>query len=300
MMSQKASQNNRQTIQIEEQESLPPLEIMGGEPYNNAALHADGPHSDQSRVAGAAGLAVILGQVVTYFNGRAQVDDMDGLGFSLHHLFCRIDMLYRFTLPDALNGSTPSGERERSVEEFIQDQRIWTNLRAIKHALERMEPLCHLLSQATESMLDALDGSCRKAKTPIVGMEEQDWLHSLNTLSQERWEMALVAITESLEQWQESHSHLIPFTTQFINVAASIPTLPQLDSAFTIILDSAGAMFGDIMPGFQAIAAEDDEAVATLLFDLLQQSDQLLAQCDRIVEPLQALIEYFALGTQNS
>lgn len=301
MMSQKASQNNRQMIQVEEQDGLPPLETTGGEPYNNAALHTDGLHSDQSRVAGAAGLAVILGQVVAYFSGRAQVDDMDGLGFSLHHLFCRIDMLYRVTLPNALNGSTPSGERERSVEEFIQDQRIWTNLRAIKHALERMEPLCHLLSQATESMLDALDGSQhRTARTPIVGMAEQDWLHSLNTLSQERWEMALVAITESLEQWQESHSHLIPFATQFINVAASIQSLPQLDSAFTIILDSAGAMFGDILPGFQAIAAEDDEAVATLLFDLLQQSDQLLAQCDRLVEPLQALIEYFALGTQNS
>ena len=89
----------------------------GGEPYNNASLHADNhvsPRTDESCFAGAAGLAVIPGQLVAYFSGRANVDDMDVPGFSLHHLFCRIDMLYRAILPDVLNGSTPAEKPERS------------------------------------------------------------------------------------------------------------------------------------------------------------------------------------------
>lgn len=285
---------------------------QGGEPYNNASLHTslrmNSPQTDQtnqSRFAGAAGLAVILGQLVAYFSGRANIDDMDVLGFSLHHLFCRIDMLYRTTLPDILDGSLASHGEEHVAGECLQDQHVWTRLRAIKHALDRMEPLCHLLSDATESILDALDSTSgkltigqRASAEPTLHNDRNGWLQTLN---QERWDMALTAITESLSQWQESYNHLTPFATQFAHVSngtTDIPTIAQLDTALTVVLDSAGAIFGDIMPAFQAIANEDDEAVATLLFDLMQQSEQLLVQFDSIVEPLQALIEYFALGTQ--
>jgi len=301
-MSQKISQETIQGLELRK----------GGEPYNNASLHTslrtDSPqtdHTDQSRFAGAAGLSVILGQLVAYFSGRANVDDMDVLGFSLHHLFCRIDMLYQITLPGILDGSLSLEKHARCAEECLQDQHVWTQLRAIKHTLERVEPLCHLLSDATASILGALDSTHgRSIARRYAGTEsslhndEQNWLHTLN---QERWDMALTAITESLGQWQESYNHLTPFTTQFghvNNIIASIPTIAQFDTALTVVLDSAGAIFGDIMPGFQAIADEDDEAVATLLFDLMQQSDQLLMQFDSIVEPLQSLIEHFALGTQ--
>jgi hypothetical protein len=276
----------------------------GDELNNNASLCTDNTQSEESRFAGAAGLAVILGQLVAYFSGRANIDDMDVLGFSLHHLFCRIDMLYCVILPDVLHGSTAEEKPAHIIEEYIQDQHLWTQLRAIKHTLERMEPLCHLLSDATESILDALDSTHGKHNArkhadvePALHDDKQNWLETLN---QERWDMALTAITESLGQWQESHSHLIPLTqlTQLTDTSASNPTIAQFDTALTVVLDSAGAIFGDIMPGFQAIANEDDEAVATLLFDLMQQADQLLVQFDSIVEPLQILIEYFALGTQ--
>jgi hypothetical protein len=196
-------------------------------------------------------------------------------------------------------------KQEHSAEDCIQDQHVWTQLRAIKHTLERMEPLCHLLSDATESILDALDSTNGKSMSrrhagaeSSLHNDEQGWLQTLN---QDRWDMALTAITESLGQWQESYNHLTPFATQFGHVSeasADIPNIAQFDAALTVVLDSAGAIFGDIMPGFQAIADEDDEAVATLLFDLMQQSDQLLVQFDSIVEPLQSLIEHFALGTQ--
>lgn len=307
------SQNIQQHDQEGKAQWLEPEQ--GGEPYNNASLHTSlrtnispTDQTDQSRFAGAAGLAVILGQLIAYFSGRANVDDMDVLGFSLHHLFCRIDMLYRTTLPDILDGSASSDKEEHSARECLQDQHVWTRLRAIKHTLNCMEPLCHLLSDATESILDALDSTSGKSIAAGKHVGEESSLHNdeqgwLQTLNQERWDMALTAITESLSQWQESYNHLTSFATQFAHVSSGttdIPTIAQLDAALTVVLDSAGAIFGDIMPGFQAIAEEDDEAVATLLFDLMQQSDQLLVQFDSIVEPIQALIEYFALGTQTN
>ncbi|HVB23448.1 MAG TPA: hypothetical protein VNG51_16025 [Ktedonobacteraceae bacterium] len=299
MMSQRIQQGRTQEFESE----------GSGKPYNTASidtsLRTNSSDTDQSRLAGAAGLSVILGQLVAYFSGRANVDDMDVLSFSLHHLFCRIDMLYQVTLPGILDGSLPVEGQEYPSEDCIQDQHVWTQLRVIKHTLVRMEPLCHLLSDATESMLDALDSTNGKSSARMHGTMEsslpddgQSWLQSLN---QERWDLALTAITESLGQWQKSYNHLTPFATQFSHVsevAASVPNIALCDAALTVVLDSAGAIFGDIVPGFQAIADEDDEAVATLLFDLMQQSDQLLVQFDSIVEPLQALIEHFALGTQ--
>lgn len=299
-MSQKISrQSQTKTAELLETDN-------GSELYNNASLRTDNANNDESRFAGAAGLAVILGQLVAYFSGRANIDDMDVLGFSLHHLFCQVDVLYRVILPDVLHDSTAKEKPEQIIEEYIQDQHLWTQLRAIKHTLERLEPLCHLLSDATESILDALDSTHGKRNArnhadmePSLHDDKQNWLETLN---EERWDMALTAITESLGQWQESHSHLTPLTklTQFTATIASNPTISQFDAALTVVLDSAGAIFGDIMPGFQAIADEDDEAVATLLFDLMQQADQLLVQFDSMVEPLQTLIEYFALGTQTN
>src|ERR1700730_15958035 len=163
-----------------------------------------------------------------------------------------------------------------------------------------MEPLCNLLSDATECILDALDMTSETIHSPqhipddatvpwhvnAARDSEQDWVQSLN---QERWEQALTAVTESLGQWQQSYNQLALFMDQFAHVA-STPPLIQLDEVFNILLDSAAGIFGAILPGFHAIAVGDDDAVATLLFDLMHQADQLLLQFDAALEPLQALI----------
>ncbi|HLQ30696.1 MAG TPA: hypothetical protein VK140_15795 [Ktedonobacteraceae bacterium] len=261
-------------------------------------------------------IAVILGQMVAYFNGRANVEDTDVLTFSLHHLFCRVDYLYRTALPELMS-VTPSAPSASStvaaqtlLEELLRHQHIWTKLRAIRHTLNRMEPLCTLLSDATECILDALDMTSETLHSshdipddatvpwPVKSARdsEQDWVQSLN---QERWEQALTAVTESLGQWQQSYNQLALIINHFALVASTFPSLIQLDEVFNILLDSAAAIFGDILPGFQAISVGDDDAVATLLFDLMHQADQLLLQFDAALEPLQALTEYFALKTNR-
>src|SRR6266487_6511363 len=75
--------------------------------------------STESHPIGAAGLSIILGQMVAYFSGRAHVDDMDVLSFSLHHLFCHLDYLYHTVLPELFNIASAD---QSPVSELLQRQ----------------------------------------------------------------------------------------------------------------------------------------------------------------------------------
>ncbi len=259
--------------------------------------------SDENHQLGVAGLALILGQVGSYFQQRTYADDIDVLSFSLYHLFCRVDYLYRTVLPDLLSVSSAPIAEESRFEDLLRHQHIWTKLRTIKYTLNRLEPLCNLLGDATECMLDVLDmtgGETPAQKNPLSPPlseeNEQEWMH---TLSQERQDGALTAVMESLAEWQENYNDLTLMVDHFSHLIIAVPELVQLDEAFTVVLDSAGAIFGDILPSFQALSTGDDDAVATLLFDLMHQADQLLAQYDAVLEPLHALIEQFALKSNR-
>ncbi|HEU0002611.1 MAG TPA: hypothetical protein VFQ36_17015 [Ktedonobacteraceae bacterium] len=256
--------------------------------------------SQQSEVAATGGLAIILGQLVTYFTNRAHIDDLDVLSFSLHHLFCRVDFLYNDALP-ALAGWTAT----QMQPDTRQRQQIWTQLQTINRALDRMEPLCHLLSDATECILESFD--LTSDMIPLTGSENapeqeetssaKDWLQVVDP---ERWEQAFSAVTQHLLSWQEHHTTLPAFSSQFAHLLPTTPTLPELDIAFATILDNAGAVFGDILPGFRAILAADESMVAALLYDLMQQSDQLLVKFETTLEPMNALIKHYAIGPELS
>lgn len=304
-----------------------------GDAANSSKTQGGKPgESDASRLAATGGLATILGQLVAYFNGRADIDDMDVLSFSLHHLFCRVDFLYRKALPALTESTTlavpvaqamPADQVRQAPARQAQSnplpwrQRIWLQLQAINRTLDRMEPLCHLLSDATECMLDSFDQTSEiltlaengeplalpVAAQPDQGSEVEGYLQGMPLLmvDQQRWDQAFNAVTQSLLAWQKQHQALIPFAVQFASVAATTPTVVELDAAFATILDSAGAIFGDILPGFRTILAGEgvDAAVAALLFDLMQQSDQLLIQFDTTLEPLNALIRHYSLGFEG-
>ncbi len=290
---------SKQTLQIKEQHALDGLETSD-QPVEEAGTsepsHAQEGHDSISQ-AGTAGLAIILGQLVTYFSDRAGVDDMDVLSFSLYHLFCRVDFLYRTALAGLAEGTVPTIAGQSPVDTLLHQQLTWTSLQTIKRTLHRIEPLCHLLNDVTECVLNALDLTDKTHASPGNSTDtdsdnEENWLH---VLKQERWQQALTALTESLRSWQQYDDKIAPFVAQFPHLVSAIPALAQLDRAFNILLDSVGAIFGDILPGFQTISAGEDEAVATLLFDLMQQVDQLLLQLAITREPLQVLIEHFAI-----
>jgi len=283
---------------------------MKNQPINSTSTSSDEREDiHETTTPGTTELSMILEQMAAYFTDRANVDDLDVLSFSLHHLFCHVDYLYRAALPELLHNTTAPVTEQTHTDELAYRQSTWSKLRTIKHSINRLEPLCNLLSDATRCILDALDltGHIAGTNPAITGeitlprlaamaqSEELDWLQSLN---QEHWQQALATLTGCLSYWQQSYSQLAHFANHFAHVLPAIPSLTQLDEVFNTLLDSTCTIFGDILPGFQAISAGrvvDDAADATLLFDLMQQTDQLLLQFDTALEPLHALIEHFAL-----
>lgn len=256
-----------------------------------------------ARMVATGGLAIILGQLVAYFTNRAQIDDLDVLSFSLHHLFCRVDFLYTSALPTLASWAAAAQGRSVPPEER---QHIWTQLQTINRTLDRMEPLCHLLSDSTECILESFDLTSEMIPLPQVeeaqGEEEganneKGWLQITDP---ERWEQAFSVLTQHLLSWQQSHTSLPAFTSQFARLLPTIPALPELDDAFATILDNAGAIFGDILPGFRALLSSDESMVAALLYDLMQQSDQLLVKFETTLEPMNALIKYYTIGPELS
>ncbi|MDQ6661345.1 MAG: hypothetical protein M3Z24_10310, partial [Chloroflexota bacterium] len=186
-----------------------------------------------------AGLSLILGQLVAYFEKRVHVDDMDILTFSLHHLFCRMDLLFQTTLPALLIPSSTNRDIPISTSTLTlpNDQQIWMLLKTLKMTLNRIEPLYQLLSDSTEAILDTLDGTSRanevnRTNNDLSQDEEEYCRSSINTA---RWEHALIAITKSLSNWQAYHSVLTPFPVRFEQVHRTISSLPQLDRAIPVL-----------------------------------------------------------------
>lgn len=229
-------------------------------------------------------IAIILAQLMACLNNRAHGDDMEALSFSLQHLFRNVDFLYRKALPDLVACTAPAVAgregRPRNGETLLSHQLIWTQLQTISRTLNRLEAICYLLSDAIESVLGTLD-----MRSSYQAKDWQDGLHSphapMQTLAQEQWDAACNALLWHIRNWQQSYP---------TGVAG-----PQLNAAFATLVHGAKSIFADILPAAGTISAGNDEATATLLFDLIQHSDQLLVQMDTALELLDALVEDLTL-----
>lgn len=275
---------------------------------------ADAPTQERKRAAPGSDadeeLGVMLEHIESYFTRQARSHDLEAISFSLRHLFSRVDFLYRQALPD-LDSWTARAESGR--ETFLHQQ-IWLHLQAVNRTLDRMAPLCHLLSDVIECLLETLDNEDLWLRT----FEEEDTLQlqqvhlpekrpqratqARQTEAQseqddeesEVWERAVTTLMDRLLLWQEQHHKLVPFQQQFARPALSPQGLSELDAAFAFLLDSAGAIFGDILPNFRMVGPEDREEISALLFDLMQQSDQMLVQFEVTLGPLTGLLRHFA------
>jgi len=233
-------------------------------------------------------LTMLLEGFFLYFQERAEKNDMEALIFCLHHLYCCIDDLYQSVLP-ALTTSTAE---QQSGSMLSRRYRTWTHLREMQHSLEQIESLYHLLlGTATHILarLDSTSGEKREAKEDLSSLIET-----------EQWQQAYDALTANLHAWQEHNEKRLSFSNIFSTMAgaasgSSGSSLIQMDSALTLLLDSASAIFGDIVPDFQAVSQGDDEVAATLLFDLMQQVDLQLLQNGTLLELLQELIKRYTI-----
>jgi hypothetical protein len=318
-------------IQVKDQRLVSPADANPGED-NDAERYQDQDHdagTSVQRQSPAEGIAVLLGQVLICLGHSTYTDDIDALSFSLNHLFHRVDFLYREALPGIGATTTPTITQDQEQDPSLQDtlirrQRIWSQLQAIMRTLNRLEPICHLLSDAIEGILDTLDATGdvfsfhveigSLADVPAAGFaqdKDRGYRFPIPTgpIEVEQWDSAFSAVLQSLKSWQQSYRASTSFTIQFsgLNAATGGLAVPEkdysqeipldrLDAVFATLLESACVIFGDILPAFRTIAANDHEGTATLLFDLIQQSDHLLLELDATLEFLSGLIEDFTLG----
>ncbi len=226
-----------------------------------------------------------LERLLVYFTGRATVQDVETLDFTLRQLFSATDTLYRIVLAECMTSSS------QKVPQIDMRYHIWDQLQQIENLLERIEPLCHLLSNTLSSLLDLLNRTCGIApRQSAQGDDLSDPLHSGRpvhapaTTSNSR-------LLEQLQSWRNCNA--LSFVQQFANQEPATSSLEQMDHALELVRESISTIFGTILPASQADS--DDEAMATLLFDIGQQIDQILLHMGALLEPLRVLIAQFTL-----
>ncbi len=258
---------------------------MNGQELEQKVLQSEEDRAFSAVERAEDGLAILLERFPDYFRGRAEWDDIETLVFCLRHLFNCMNTLYQQTLP-ALKRST-STQSMPSHGTFAHQHAIWVQLQAILLLIERIESHCHLLLSITTSVLATLDSTEETACSTEV----------LTHVGTEQWQYVYEVLSSALNAWQEYNTASLSFATVFAKALPALPIAPliAMDTALALLFDSANAIFGDIIPDIQLVAQGDDEVVATLLFDLMQQKDLLLIQIGKLVEPVQLLIKQYAV-----
>ncbi len=224
-------------------------------------------------------IAALIVQLCSSIDPRTRANDRDILCFCLHHLFLSIDTLSRESPPAQTRG-------------LVQQHAIWTHLREIKQVLERIEPLCQLLNDASSTMLSSLDTQA-SSSSPTPPEES-----STIQLPYEQFRDALTPVLDTWRQClsqQHTFHHCFAHLLSAIPATSTTPTLAHIDNAFFILLKSACSLFSDTLPAFSTTR---HEATAVLFLDLMQKIDQILLQVDVMMAPLQTLIKHHAQGTE--
>ncbi len=247
-------------------------------------------------------IAALISQLCNSIDPRIHSDDRDILCFCLHHLLIGIDTLSRVTYDlFTVQISSAAESPPTTMQKLIQRRATWTRLREIKRILERIEPLCQLLNDASSSVLFLLSSLDTPTISPSPTTPAPPEEPSTSRLPSELLQDALIPV---LNTWQQCLSEQYTFHHHFAQLlstaaatsATSItPTLPRIDNAFSLLLKSACSLFSNTLP---ALGTTRQEATAALLFDLMQKVDQILLQIDVMMAPLHTLIKYHSLGTE--
>jgi hypothetical protein len=223
--------------------------------------------------------------------------DRDILCVCLHHLFLSIDTLFQVACQTSSEQVFTVESQSASMWQLKQQCTTWMYLREIKQALERVEPLCQLLNNASMAILISL-GLPDDDDSP----EGTELLETIPGTPDTSFAMHLYceqfhdALTSVLDIWQQSLAQQFTFRYRFAHLLSATPQMTQLDSALSSLFDNAKSLFRDSLPAL-SIADNLDE-IAALFLDVMQQVDQILLQIDLMMAPLHVLIKQFALGAE--
>ncbi len=212
--------------------------------------------------------------------------------FCLRHIFLCINTLHQLDFSDPT--TMPHGA---SLTTYHLG---WQQLVSLTGTIERLESLCQLLQGALLAFLDGLDvplpTPALTSSNGAIHTDPPSEQQELYTATHAQWNAAYAALADCLEHWQLSSIRHISFCERFSQLIPLIPTLPQMDSALTHLLEYTIAIFGDILLDSQAISMGDEEATATLLLDIAQRADQILICTDTLLAALPALVQHHAPG----
>jgi hypothetical protein len=243
-------------------------------------------------------IAALITQSCKSIDPRTHANDRDILSFCLHHLFLSTDTLSHITYSIFIDQLSPADEPPPATARNLRQRHsTWTRLRAIKYVLERMESLCQLLNDASRSMLSSLDTEtiALSPTTPAV-LEEASSATTIQSPSEQLQD----ALTPILNSWQQRLSEQRHHTfhhcfAHLLSTTSTIPTLAQIDSAFSTLLKSACLLFSDTLPTLNTARRE---ATAIQLLDLMQKIDQMVLQIDVMMTSLHTLIKLHALEAE--
>lgn len=225
-------------------------------------------------------LPLISKQFRSYFGERVEREDLETLSFSLYHLFYRIDLLYLTTLP-ALMKCAAYKVQQTIPDDTIQHRHcIWTQLRILQSTLERIELFGHLLNDVAISILEALN---TPDQTDVKTRERQE-------------EVSFRDLAGHIASWQLCLQDYPPFAAQFADLASAVPSLEHMDTALYRLFYSSAAIFGTILPSIQLSGIIDDEAIATIVLDLMQHVDEIGIHVPILLEPLPILMQHYAIS----
>lgn len=284
-------------------------------------------HTDADLFLNSAEIDDVLRRLGTFFSGRVSVADREMLSFCLRHIFYNVNQIYTLLLPELTKCSLGKASTEQKrlrihtlpmrnmpVQSLVIQYSIWSLLQEIEATLERLEPLCQLVTSATTNMLNELDKTCsikskmrqagptensnRTAIGPTVeGPLQSSGQSQRQQADSDEWQLGLAQMREKTRAWLKSYQAQLPLSVQFAILEPMIPALSQIDAAFTLLLKSACTIFGDILPDFQESETSEDEKATTLLLDIIQRCDQIVLQIGVLAEPLHVLTGQYTFET---
>lgn len=279
----------------------PPIDFTSAPPLtDHIEFNSMARTVEEYKFSGKKALTSVLEQLTSYLQARVASDELELFCLSLHHLFNNLDTLYCHALASLNDSAYAARSISESGYDLYSRQHIWTHLQVIRRVMRSIEPLCKLLATMTSTLLGDLEASDQ-----FRGSGFESWAALGNTtadaswlqMPEDVWEQMEEALCESVGCWQQSLANQPLLVEQFAQSAVPRLTLERLDSLFKGMLESAVALFGDILPGFHLVIWNGDIELAAHLLDLAQQVDHILFLSDRLRDPLLLFLDCFGAIT---
>lgn len=262
-----------------------------------ASEDMDAPTEQRKRVAPGSDadeeLSIILTHIESYFTRQARLHDLEAISFSLRHLFSRVDFLFRQALPDLDKWTA----REEVGRETFLHQQIWLHLQAVNRTLDRMAPLCHLLSDVIECLLETLDNEeiwlrtfeeedtlqleqihlSEQSSACPVQSRQQKARSAQSDIEPAVWERAVTTLMDRLLLWQEQHHKLASFQQQFARPALSPQGLSELMMPSLLFWIAPGPFLATSCQTFASLARRIGRRLAR--FSLTSCSSRIRCLC---------------------